>query len=60
MRFFEEMDPLDRKIMLLKAVRHSVAMEGMKETTRDFTKEISNLERKASKTTLRESDRTTE
>lgn len=31
MKFYEQMNPVDRKIMLLKAVSHDAAMEGMVE-----------------------------
>lgn len=51
MKFYEQMNPVDRKIMLLKAVRYSVAMEGMKETSEKIVREIAELEHKKMKTT---------
>lgn len=51
MEFYEQMNPVDRKIMLLKAVRYSVAMEGMKEASEKIVREIAEWEQKKMKTT---------
>lgn len=59
MKFYEKMSPIDRKIMLLKAVRYSVAMEGMQKASENFARKISVLEqKKANGTVMAASDQT--
>ncbi len=44
MKFYENMNPIERKIMILKAVRESSALEGMKAATQVCTQEIQKLQ----------------
>ncbi|MBI9047717.1 MAG: hypothetical protein JEZ06_24750 [Anaerolineaceae bacterium] len=43
MKFFENMDPLEREIMILEAVQGSVSIEGMKRAAKECQREISKL-----------------
>ncbi|ACL05764.1 hypothetical protein [Desulfatibacillum aliphaticivorans] len=46
MKFFENMDPIEREIMILKAVLGSVSLEGMKRAAEECESEIAKLEAK--------------
>ena len=42
MEFVEDMDPIEREIMILEAVQGSVAVEGMKKAAQECQAEIRN------------------
>ncbi|MBF0508550.1 MAG: hypothetical protein HQK57_06435 [Deltaproteobacteria bacterium] len=46
MKFFEQKDEVERRIMILKAVRGSVLMEGMEKAAEGCEKEIRRLQEK--------------
>ncbi len=46
MEFYEKMDPIDREIMILEAVRGSVALEGMEKAAQECYEEILRLRKK--------------
>jgi hypothetical protein len=46
MEFFEEMDPIEREIMILEAVQGSVAVEGMEKAAQECQTEILRLREK--------------
>lgn len=46
MTFYEHMNPVDRKIMILKAVLYDVRMEGMERAAQECIQEIQELEQK--------------
>ena len=46
MEFFEEMDVIEREIMILEAVQASVAIEGMEKAAKECQAEILNLREK--------------
>ena len=49
MEFFEEMDPIEREIMILEAVQGSVAVEGMEKAAQECRTEILKLREKQDK-----------
>jgi len=49
MEFFEEMDPIEREIMILEAVQGSVAVEGMEKAAQECQTEILKLREKQDK-----------
>jgi len=49
MEFFEEMDPIEREIMILEAVQGSVAVEGMEKAAQECQAEILKLREKQGK-----------
>ena len=49
MEFFEEMDPIEREIMILEAVQGSVSVEGMEKAAQECQAEILKLREKQDK-----------
>jgi len=49
MEFFEEMDTIEREIMILEAVQGSVAVEGMEKAAQECQTEILKLRKKRDK-----------
>ncbi len=61
MKFFEEMDPVDRETMIRKAVAFNVSLEGMDETAQAILQETAQKESKKILTTVEPAtDRTSE
>ena len=56
MKFFEEMEPIEREIMIREAAAFNVSLEGMDESAKILLEEAASLQAQKVKTTLQEAD----